>query len=108
MSLGKYLFISAVWLLILPVFMAGMGAIFGEEVTQTNTIEDDSNIYTILIGFVTDIGEFSIFGFKIFEGLTTPIINTLVGFSLFPMWLNIILIGLPLILVIRAIASTTG
>ena len=108
MASGTYIYMGLSMLIVIPVLMGFIGNTFEETITQqeeqtiTNPLQDLQAEQDV--GFFQGIWQ----GFK---DLVTPdptswLGSVVRGYSIFPVWINLFITVLPLILLIRGVIST--
>ena len=107
MSVGHYAAFTAIWLILLPVVMFGLGLIFGEDINTTD-IEESDNLLVNIANWFQDLGQIEVFGVVLFSGFFNFTSTMFIGYALFPWWVNAIIVIIPILLLVRAIVSATG
>jgi hypothetical protein len=82
---GAYITYGILMLIMIPIVMGYIGASFGEDISTTS--QSGLNAPGASLGFIGDIID---------------------GYSLFPIWLNVMLFLLPAALITRGVLSTSA
>lgn len=123
MAYDKSLMWGVLMLVMIPVIMGFIGSTFDETITTGTGDIQDGGFFGGLISFFQSIADYDYsqlefsFGFgtvtfiaNILEfllgGFAGLVVNVFVGYSIFPWWFNVVIIGIPAILVIRSVIST--
>jgi hypothetical protein len=111
MGVGSYLIYGILLLIIIPVIMGFIGSAFGEDLSKQTSYETSNPNFLVSVGnWFKGLGTFKIwtFEFDLFNGFFDSLGNMFLGYSLFPWWFNSILVFVPIILIIRGVASVSG
>jgi uncharacterized membrane protein YhdT len=103
-STGAYLVFGILTLIMVPIVMAGIGNAFGQTIDVTNPESSrDNTLLSKLATYSNSLSNIYLIGG--FFGFLSSMFN---GYNLFPLWINVILFTVPVILIIRGAASTSG
>ena len=111
MASAPYMVYAILILVITPVIMAALGSTFSDpKFEDPDNFSEDSGILAGIANFFGNLGSFSFFGIEItiFGGTFDFLENMFLGYDLFPAWINIILVFVPIFLLMRGIISTSG
>lgn len=99
---------SLLILIIIPILMGFIGATYGEDINTINIESESPSVLISIASFINQFTSITIFGITISNPLASFLGDIFVGYSIFPVWFNLILTVIPLLILLRVILSVSG
>lgn len=101
---GAYITFGILMVIFIPLIMGFVGSAFSDTIDSQSSFGDEG--YTFLHSVADWM--FNLSDIPIIGGFFSFVGNIFLGYDIFPVWVNIIIITIPALLITRGVASTSG